>query len=1034
MESLFKFVLQRPPVKNEKDLIIDLSQNSNYQVALAASIGKVNPREILKNASNQFANGNAFVKKLSDLKIYDKIISFQKTLDELIQQANITQVELKDAVKDSFGTTVATTVKNNDFLKTIERLKDSILSIKHLPEHHQKPIEELSNALRDLELVNKINDDAGVLTKARALKKYRNRPLKLPSQSDLKSILKQREEDRKRQQEEERKRLEEKKKQIKEKADLYRRLKQAIKEIMALDNSHLESSPQKIHNGFTPPKELQQLNIFKEHINQLNTLGQLKILNAKSLIQNGKNAANVLNEQTDYGKPNTATSNLSMANAYAGAKIFRPVSLLATLFRFKVGTDNLLSNETRALLKTRKYDISEMGVDKIIANLKYEIEELSDGLELMTQTQQTKSMKRIGNTMVITSFPKMSMWGHLSMIENFEDYNYNILDTRVPKTKGSVSPSGIADLIIVKQQLKGYEGRDVAHIENVLKGELKARDHRRFNQTVSDSFTESETTKIEERELESTDRFELSRETSETIQTDASLKAGLSVSGSYGPTVSFSASAEGSLSTSKQEATSMASSFSKDVTQRSLEKLTERILQSNRIVVTSETEETNSHSLNNTEGDAHISGVYQWVEKLYEAQMYNYGIRMMFDFMIPEPGAYLVESMQQEHSNILEIEKPIKFTLQPNFINDDNYNYWTHVYGAKGITPAPEEFITKSYNYNAGEGSESTDFQNSGIVTIDDGYVAIQASMGLACTQWSSERIVDVVIGRKTNRFSDDGNWVWVTSLDNETESIPIGFITNDLADIAVGIEVKCKRTSRAYRKWQLDTHAKLMDAYQAKMADYEERLAAAELQAGVEIEGKNPGLNIEIMKDELKKNCISILTDQHFDLFNAVETGANGLPQINLYENEAEGPYVRFFEQAFEWEHITWLTYPYFWGRKNKWEERISYDDPDPLFNQFIKSGYCRAVIPVRPGFEGAVDHYMTFGEIWNGGPLPAISSDLYLPIANELAERLNQPGDEIPEGDPWEVRVPTNLVKLRNDDALPRWEKNAAGAWVES
>jgi hypothetical protein len=36
-------------------------------------------------------------------------------------------------------------------------------------------------------------------------------------------------------------------------------------------------------------------------------------------------------------------------------------------------------------------------------------------------------------------------------------------------------------------------------------------------------------------------------------------------------------------------------------------------------------------------------------------------------------------------------------------------------------------------------------------------------------------------------------------------------------------------------------------------------------------------------------------------------------LPQIDLFENEAEGPYVRFFEHAFEWEHMTWVTYPYF-------------------------------------------------------------------------------------------------------------------------
>lgn len=74
-----------------------------------------------------------------------------------------------------------------------------------------------------------------------------------------------------------------------------------------------------------------------------------------------------------------------------------------------------------------------------------------------------------------------------------------------------------------------------------------------------------------------------------------------------------------------------------------------------------------------------------------------------------------------------------------------------------------------------------------------------------------------------------------------------------------------------------------------------------------------------------------------------------------------------------------------------------------------------------------------MTYGEIWNGGPLPAISSPLYLPIADEIAERLERPGDEFPEGDPWTVRIPTTLVRLRPDDKLPQWEQDDDGNWVE-
>jgi hypothetical protein len=65
---------------------------------------------------------------------------------------------------------------------------------------------------------------------------------------------------------------------------------------------------------------------------------------------------------------------------------------------------------------------------------------------------------------------------------------------------------------------------------------------------------------------------------------------------------------------------------------------------------------------------------------------------------------------------------------------------------------------------------------------------------------------------------------------------------------------------------------AKLTTAYRARLAEYEEKVKALELQQGITIRGKKPALNLETMNDELKKNCISILTDQHYELFDAID------------------------------------------------------------------------------------------------------------------------------------------------------------------
>lgn len=1034
MESIFKFVLQRPAVQRREDLTIYLAQDSDYQAELARSIGQKDPRDFLKKISEHFVKTKDFISSPSELKNYDKLILFKSKLDQLSLKENITIDEKKKVIKDCFGAIAAVVIKEKNYLELVKNLKDSILVIKYLPEQHVKPIEELTNVLRDLELIRLLSIDEDFLKTGAELKVYRKRVLKLPTQADLKSILTQREEEKKRQEDIERKQLEDKKKKILEKAQLYDTLKKTINEIMNLDHNNFQSTSQKPHAGFVPPKEVRPLNVFIENIQRMNTLGQLQVLNTKTQIERGISVKSI--------KPSTSASTSTIESKtteiqpkrefFTGVGEFKPITELATVFRFKAGTEKKLSESALAILKERKLSIIEMGIDKIIARLKLEMEELSNDLELLTQAQKTSSISRIGSTLIVTSVPMKSMWGHLPALDVFFGAGFQYDDGRIPQTKGKVTPSGIADLIIVKQQLKGYQGRDVAHVENVLKGELKSREHRKFNQTISDDFIETETLKTEEKELETTDRFEISREASKTIKEEASLKAGLSLSGSYGPTVSFSVSAEGSLNTSKEEATKTASSFSKSVTQKSVEKITTRILQSNRIIVTTEVEEKNIHKLDNTAGNGNISGVYQWIEKIYEAQMFNYGLRMMFDFMIPEPGAYLVAAMEKAHSNKLIIQKPIEFTLLPNQLTEANYNFWINAYGVSGITPPPEEYITKSLNYSAGGGDAKADYYHSGIIQIEEGYVAIYSSLGVVRNQWNGNHAIDVIIGNRAHRFTD-GDWIWQTSLNNETDSVPFALTTNDVSDIAVALEVKCQRTSRAYKKWQLDVHGKITDAYKTNLADYEEKVAAAEVRAGIEIEGKNPVLNLEIMKDELKKNCITILTDQHFNLFNSIQNNMYGLPQVNLYENEAEGPYVRFFEQAFEWEHITWFTYPYFWGRKSKWEEKIAYDDPDPLFNQFIKAGYCRTVVPVRPGFEAAVDHFMTFGEIWNGGPLPPISNDLYLPIAEEIAQRLDRSEDEIPQGEPWEVRVPTNLIKLRNDDSLPKWEKDVNNNWIE-
>lgn len=70
----------------------------------------------------------------------------------------------------------------------------------------------------------------------------------------------------------------------------------------------------------------------------------------------------------------------------------------------------------------------------------------------------------------------------------------------------------------------------------------------------------------------------------------------------------------------------------------------------------------------------------------------------------------------------------------------------------------------------------------------------------------------------------------------------------------------------------------------------------------------RNPVANLKMIKQELKKDCITLITGQHYGLFNSLRFNMMGLPEMNLEEADAEGAYVRFFEQAFEWDQLSKL------------------------------------------------------------------------------------------------------------------------------
>jgi hypothetical protein len=256
-------------------------------------------------------------------------------------------------------------------------------------------------------------------------------------------------------------------------------------------------------------------------------------------------------------------------------------------------------------------------------------------------------------------------------------------------------------------------------------------------------------------------------------------------------------------------------------------------------------------------------------------------------------------------------------------------------------------------------------------------------------------------------------------------EGLPVSLLVSHSLGATATVEVLCELSESGLSKWQFQTYTAIIDAYNKLRSEYDEQLRATEVRQGIAIQGRNPGINREIERTELKKSAISILTAQSYDLFGSIMPGADPLkyPEIDFPEAKDEGSYLQFFEQAFEWHLMTYVFYPYFWARKDRWPILQQIQDTDPLYEKFLKAGAARVLVSVRPGYECAVTHFLETGCVWGGHGTPDLTSPQYVDIVTEIKEQQGEALASSPVVDHWEVRVPTSLVYLQKDGKLPDW-----------
>ena len=975
MFDLFRFIMLRPPEKtDERDGILIAKETELHGQLLQARVGE-EPLARMRQVAEGFVQGDQFVRSPDGIQHGASLNALHASL---LDAAGARLAAIGTLIRNAFDQSAAELVANDTFRSGKRRVHDSLLAVKIAPPEDGANLEYLPLFARLINLVEQtaLNDPAldGVEAIPRALVK----PLILPP--DLFPLP------------------------------------------SPLERSKTQPSPAPSNSGDEAAATAKKLSAVED------AMSDLAGMSADDFVRPEQPPITPVRGSTETDRPGLFSRLFQLIPNPIATSVTATATSIRPTFTVRSESVAQLRTSTKSVLNDLRLDLTATPVTTAMSVLRGEAARLQKSFveknAAFMQDIRVANPLFFGQPVMPPAPPAPA-----------------IIPPLLPAVHGHIKPVGMADLLVVKYQLLRYERGEVAYIENILKGESSERSVRRLETTEETTVLETETTKEEERDLQSTERFELQNETENTVSAEGNLKSGSPFSPSYGPMLEFQGGTDSPISGSQTQASRQASNYSREVTSRSASKVTERVRKQVTLRKLREFEEKTLHTYNNSDAAAkNVTGVFQWVEKVLRGQVFNYGKRLMFDIMVPEPAALVQQAITAGTPAGLGINKPAPFTLGPEDINEWNYSGLAATYGAVGIEPPPQLWVTVSKQFTGRPPNPNTNAAVAVEQPLPDDYQATDGWIHHKLNIWAGDWHVEVTVGKAAVRAGGSPGEPnpngWAVPLNNEVKSIPISMKTFHVEAYAITVEVNCVRTVRSMQAWRSRTHDAILRAYQSRLAEYEERIANLQASARIEALGRNPDENRRLIKEELKKSCISVFTYQHFDVFSAVELSPQGYVQIKLGAAEAQGSYIRFFEQAFEWEQMIYLFYPYFWGTKFFWMFKLRLEEIDPHFKDFLKAGEARVTVPVRPGFEKAVAHYLETGEIWNGSDPLDITSETYLPIMQEIQARDAVPGKEVPYGDPWEVRLPTTLVSLRDDGKLPSWKEEPAGSghWVEA
>lgn len=573
-------------------------------------------------------------------------------------------------------------------------------------------------------------------------------------------------------------------------------------------------------------------------------------------------------------------------------------------------------------------------------------------------------------------------------------------------------PYAIGDLQLVRQELKGYAPGEIARIESVMPGERREVRSRRLRQNIENEETQSD--ELRSSLLESDDgRDSLQREAQRLIGERTTTKDYKNYQTTYGPPTVATINGKaittidhGAPARSDDETT-----FARKILSHSLERVSRSVRVARKTTALFEAEHLVSSIIDNTNSRSSIRAIYRWVNKVYEAQVVNYGRRLLMEFSIANPARRLIRQAADLSGSMLAPPVSPQEAFGLNSFEDitrENYAEICATYHVTQVSPPPPRSVL------IGTTLRGDDEQ---ALSVPAGFRAVEAKAECTSDPASPPQSPPpVLIGsvlltdgtsQKLPPYSD-GMSIPVSSAAPSPglPPLPEGSPPSDGASKAIltNVEVVCEPTPERMNEWRISVYRSVVEGYRALADRYFEVLDQPGAHKGAAL---NPQYELETEIAELKERCVDLMIECLVaDLADGATSPPTNFPTYSY-------AYHQFLNAALEWGEMS-----YFFT-----EETSSGSLPDPVrsgksaqqgsdFARFLQASEARILLPVRPEYLRAFLYFWSSGLIWQGPDwlVPLFKDETALTID---AQWHGGDRSEV-EIDAWPIVIPTAMQIL--------------------